>query len=81
MGFRDDVVVRVSAAGAGARIDVRSASRYGTHDFGANARRVVALLSDIDDAMGDALDRAGAAGAERKRTAEEEAGAEAVEQA
>ncbi len=55
MGFRDDVVVRVSAAGAGARIDVRSASRYGTHDFGTNARRVVALLSDIDDAMTDAL--------------------------
>jgi uncharacterized protein (DUF1499 family) len=55
MGFRDDVVVRVSAAGGGARIDVRSASRYGTSDFGTNARRVVALLSDIDDAMGDAM--------------------------
>jgi uncharacterized protein (DUF1499 family) len=55
MGFRDDVVVRVSAAGAGSRIDVRSASRYGTGDFGTNARRVVALLSDIDDAMSDAM--------------------------
>jgi len=51
MGFRDDVVVRVSAAGNGARIDVRSASRYGTHDFGTNARRVTSLLAEIDDAM------------------------------
>ena len=44
MGFRDDVVIRVSANGTGARIDMRSASRYGVHDFGANAKRVQALL-------------------------------------
>ena len=50
MGFRDDVVVRVSAFESGAKIDVRSASRYGLSDFGANAKRVVALLSDIEDA-------------------------------
>jgi hypothetical protein len=43
--------VRVSALGRGSRIDVRSASRYGTHDFGANARRVASLLEDIDDAV------------------------------
>ena len=57
MGLRDEVVVRVTQAGSGARIDVRSASRYGTHDFGANARRVASLLSDIDDAMDDALSK------------------------
>jgi uncharacterized protein (DUF1499 family) len=51
MGFRDDVVVRVSPLGRGSRIDVRSASRYGTHDFGANARRVASLLQDIDEAV------------------------------
>jgi uncharacterized protein (DUF1499 family) len=55
MGFRDDVVVRVAAVGQGARIDARSASRYGSWDFGANAKRLTALLSDIDDAMSDAL--------------------------
>ena len=55
MGFRDDVVVRVSGSASSARIDVRSASRYGTSDFGTNAKRVTALLSDIDDAMSDAL--------------------------
>jgi len=51
MGFRDDVVVRVTAVGRGARLDMRSASRYGFHDFGANAKRVAALLTDIDEAM------------------------------
>ena len=49
MGFRDDVVIRVSPFGTGAQIDVRSASRYGVHDFGGNAARVRALLDDIDD--------------------------------
>lgn len=51
MGFRDDVVIRVSPVGNGAQIDVRSASRYGKHDFGANASRIVSLLNDIDDAI------------------------------
>ncbi len=57
MGFRDDVVVRVRAVGRGSRIDVRSASRYGAHDFGTNAKRVAALIADIDDAMSDAMTR------------------------
>jgi uncharacterized protein (DUF1499 family) len=55
MGFRDDVVVRVRAVGRGSRIDVRSASRYGVTDFGTNAKRVAALLADIDDAMSNAM--------------------------
>ena len=45
----------VRAVGRGTRIDVRSASRYGAHDLGTNAKRVAALLADIDDAMSDAL--------------------------
>jgi uncharacterized protein (DUF1499 family) len=49
MGFRDDIAVRIRATGQGARVDVRSASRYGRHDFGVNAARVRALLDDIDD--------------------------------
>jgi hypothetical protein len=51
LGFRDDVVVRIRATSDGARIDVRSASRYGRHDFGTNAKRVSALISDIDDVL------------------------------
>jgi uncharacterized protein (DUF1499 family) len=51
MGFRDDVVIRVSPFGQGTRIDMRSASRFGTHDFGANASRIRSLLEDIDDGI------------------------------
>jgi uncharacterized protein (DUF1499 family) len=54
MGFRDDVVIRVRPLGRGSRIDIRSASRYGTHDFGVNARRVASLLEDIDEAVSSA---------------------------
>jgi uncharacterized protein (DUF1499 family) len=50
MGFRDDVSVRIRPTRDGARVDVRSASRYGGTDFGSNAERVLALLDDIDDA-------------------------------
>src|SRR6202030_4829278 len=51
LGFRDDVAVRVRATHEGARIDVRSASRYGRHDLGANAARVRALIEDVDDVL------------------------------
>jgi uncharacterized protein (DUF1499 family) len=53
MGFRDDVVIRVRAIPGGARIDVRSASRYGRHDFGTNAARIRSLTDDIDEALGN----------------------------
>jgi hypothetical protein len=51
LGFRDDVVVRVRATADGARIDVRSASRYGRRDLGTNAKRVRDLIDDIDDVL------------------------------
>jgi uncharacterized protein (DUF1499 family) len=51
LGFRDDVAVRVRATPDGSRIDVRSASRYGRSDLGANAARVRDLISDIDDVL------------------------------
>jgi uncharacterized protein (DUF1499 family) len=43
-GFKDDVVVRLRVAGAGTRVDVRSKSRVGLGDAGANAARVRAYL-------------------------------------
>ena len=46
-GFRDDVVVRIRPEGAGSRIDVRSVSRVGTSDVGANARRIEEYLSHL----------------------------------
>ncbi len=39
-GFKDDVIVRVLAVADGSRIDVRSVSRVGKSDVGANARRI-----------------------------------------
>ena len=52
MGFREDVVVRVRADGEGARIDMRSASRYGPHDLGSNAARITRLLEEVDEILG-----------------------------
>jgi uncharacterized protein (DUF1499 family) len=48
MGFRDDVIVRVRPFEGGARVDIRSSSRYGSFDFGANANRIRALVEDIE---------------------------------
>ena len=67
MGFRDDVVIRVTPIGQGTRIDMRSASRVGSHDFGANASRIRALLEDIDDAVGSAPEPARAGEESRRR--------------
>ena len=44
-GFKDDVVVRVMPEPAGSRIDVRSVSRVGKSDLGANAARIRAYVS------------------------------------
>ena len=44
-GFKDDVVVRVRSEAGGSRIDIRSKSRVGLGDAGANAARVRAFLA------------------------------------
>jgi uncharacterized protein (DUF1499 family) len=49
--FKDDVVVRVSPHGAGSRIDVRSKSRLGRSDFGANAKRIRDYFRKLDAPM------------------------------
>ena len=54
MGFRDDLVIRIRPHQDGTRVDIRSASRYGWHDLGANAARVASLLEEIETAI-DAL--------------------------
>ncbi len=46
-GFKDDVVIRVQAAGDGSRVDVRSVSRVGKSDVGTNARRIRAYLAKL----------------------------------
>jgi len=47
-GFVDDLVVQVSPAAAGSRIDVRSTSRVGISDLGANAARIRAFQSQLE---------------------------------
>ncbi|WP_404326387.1 DUF1499 domain-containing protein [Aerophototrophica crusticola] len=46
-GFKDDVVVRVRPEGDGSRIDVRSKSRVGRSDLGANAARIRDYLARL----------------------------------
>lgn len=44
-GFKDDVVVRVRNADGGSLVDVRSVSRVGMSDLGANAARISSFLA------------------------------------
>jgi uncharacterized protein (DUF1499 family) len=46
-GFKDDIVVRVRPEGSGSRLDVRSVSRVGQSDLGANAARLREFLKRL----------------------------------
>jgi uncharacterized protein (DUF1499 family) len=46
-GFKDDVVVRITATPTGSRIDVRSVSRVGQSDLGTNAERIRTYLAKV----------------------------------
>ncbi len=46
-GFKDDIVVRITATGKGSQIDVRSLSRVGRSDIGANAKRIRKYLNEL----------------------------------
>ncbi|HEX6909003.1 MAG TPA: DUF1499 domain-containing protein [Longimicrobium sp.] len=49
-GFKDDVVIRVTSASGISRVDVRSVSRVGRGDVGANAKRIRAYLEALREA-------------------------------
>ena len=51
-GFVDDIVIRVGAAGAGSRVDMRSLSRQGRGDLGVNAKRIRAYMAALKQAAG-----------------------------
>jgi uncharacterized protein (DUF1499 family) len=53
-GFVDDIVVRVRPTDVGSRVDVRSVSRVGKSDVGANAARIRRYLADLADQIGAA---------------------------
>lgn len=47
--FESEVVIRITDEGETTYVDMRSASRYGAHDLGANARRIRSFLDSLDD--------------------------------
>jgi len=50
-GYSDDVVIRLTATPTGTRVDMRSKSRVGESDLGANARRIAAYLDRVATEM------------------------------
>lgn len=48
MGFKDDVVIRISAKADKTIVDMRSASRIGISDMGTNAARIKAFLHELN---------------------------------
>ena len=47
-GFKDDIVIRVRPTAEGSRIDIRSKSRVGRSDVGANAARIRDFIAGFD---------------------------------
>ena len=48
-GFKDDLIVRLRDVQAGTRMDVRSVSRVGRSDLGANADRILEVIKRVRD--------------------------------
>ena len=46
-GFQDDLVIRITPTGSGSRVDMRSKSRDGKSDLGANAARIRTFQSQL----------------------------------
>lgn len=53
-GFLDDVVIRVRPSDGGSVVDLRSVSRVGRGDVGANARRIVRFIGEVRQRLGPA---------------------------
>jgi len=50
-GFKDDVVIRIQPHENGSRVDVRSKSRLGRSDVGANARRIKLFMEKLQEEL------------------------------
>jgi len=50
-GFKDDVVIRIRADGDGSLVDLRSKSRVGLSDVGANAARISRYLDALQERL------------------------------
>ena len=51
LSIRDDVAIRIQPDEVGTLLDIRSASRFGSHDFGNNARRIRKFLASLDNVL------------------------------
>ncbi len=49
--LKDDVAIRIQPDRVGTLLDIRSASRFGTHDFGSNAMRIRKFLASLDSVL------------------------------
>ncbi|HRF07902.1 MAG TPA: DUF1499 domain-containing protein [Xanthobacteraceae bacterium] len=47
LGVPEDIAIRMRATKNGVRVDMRSASRYGSRDFGSNARRIETFFKQL----------------------------------
>lgn len=54
-GFSDDIVIVISSDEGDTRVDVRSTSRYGEHDFGVNASRIRSFMIELQQAVAPTL--------------------------
>lgn len=61
LGFIDDIAIRIEGTDSEARVDIRSASRYGQHDLGANASRIRRFVRELTTRL-DAAGPVGVAG-------------------
>ncbi len=52
-GFKDDVVIRIRPEGNGSRLDIRSESRLGGSDIGANAARIRKFMARMHQSLGN----------------------------
>lgn len=69
VGFYDDVSIRIAGNDREARIDVRSAARYGPHDLGRNAARVRHFFKEFQARMEASVPAGGARGRRIRRGA------------
>jgi uncharacterized protein (DUF1499 family) len=72
-GFKDDIAIRIRPDGLGARIDMRSVSRVGRSDLGANAKRMRAFLATLRARLEDAEAQSGPAPAPPREGSEGDA--------
>ena len=50
-GFVDDIAIRIRPLANQTSIDLRSVSRVGKHDFGANARRIKKFIDAVQESV------------------------------